>query len=195
MRLGRSMSLLIGGARSGKSDLAVRLGRAWPGQVTFVATATAGDADMQRRIDNHQAERPASWALVESPQFSADDARSLPPDDLVIVDCITLLVSNLTFGGQDGTAHGPTEQGAAVHGEADIDHHVAMLGEALASRSTPTIVISNEVGLGIHPATELGRTYRDTLGRANRLLATTAETSLFVVAGRVLPLHDLTITW
>lgn len=180
MRLGRGMSLLLGGARSGKSVLAVQLGLAWPGRVTFVATATAGDTDMQRRIDNHQAERPTDWTLVESPDFSADVARTLQPDDLVIVDCITLLVANLTFANAD---------------QAAIEGHVALLAEALASRHAPTIVISNEVGLGIHPATELGRVYRDTLGRANRYFAAAAETSLFIIAGKALPLHDLTTSW
>jgi len=180
MRLGRGLSLLVGGARSGKSDLAVRLGEAWPHQVTFVATATAGDQDMAARIRRHQDERPAGWPLVEAPMFGATDAAVLAADDLVIVDCITLLIANLMFADMD-------EQG--------IDRHVDELGRALAARHSPTILISNEVGLGVHPETELGRTYRDTLGRANRVLASAAETSLFVVAGKALPLQDLEIAW
>jgi len=180
MQLGRGLSLLVGGARSGKSDLAVKLGEAWPGQVTFVATATAGDDDMADRISRHQAERPATWTLIESPRFSAADAAALPVEDLVILDCITLLVSNLMF---------------ADMGEQAIERHITDLAHELAARTAPTLVISNEVGLGIHPETPLGRAYRDTLGRANRALAAAAEISLFVVAGKALPLQDLSVTW
>ena len=89
MHLGRGLSLLLGGARSGKSDLAVTLGESWPGHVVFVATATAGDEDMAARIDRHQAERPTDWQLVEAPQFDATQVAALGADDLVIVDCIT----------------------------------------------------------------------------------------------------------
>ena len=180
MRLGHGMSLLMGGARSGKSDLAVQLGQAWSAQVTFVATATAGDADMASRIHIHQRERPVEWTLIEAPEFSAVEANALTDGDLVIVDCITLLVANLMLASRE---------------EAAITDHIAALGHALASRSAPTLVISNEVGLGIHPETELGRSYRDQLGRVNRALAQAAEATMFVVAGKVLPLHDLDITW
>lgn len=179
-QLGRGLSLLIGGARSGKSDLAVLLGEAWPLDVTVVATATAGDADMAKRIDRHQAERPSTWRTLEAPMFSADDVASLQPSDLVLFDCLTLLVANLMFDARS---------------EHDITSHVDRLGQALTARSAPTILITNEVGLGIHPETKLGRDYRDILGRANRSIAATAETTLFVSAGKVLPLQDLTITW
>lgn len=180
MRLGRGLSLLLGGARSGKSDLAVRLGESWEGDVTFVATATAGDDDMAARITRHQNERPSDWQLIEQEHFSSSDAASLAGDALVIIDCFTLLVSNLLFSG---------------HGEASVIGHVSSLGDALAARTAPTIAISNEVGLGIHPETPLGREYRDILGRANRALAQAAETTLFVAAGKVLPLTDLDTTW
>jgi len=180
MQLGRGLTLLLGGARSGKSDLAVQLGASWPGDVVFVATATAGDDDMAARITRHQAERPATWHLIEAPDFSADDAAAIDPAALVIVDCMTLLVSNLMFGNHD---------------EATILRHVGELGSALTTRAGPTVVISNEVGLGVHPETEMGRHYRDTLGRANRALATISETSVLVVAGKVLPLTNLATTW
>ena len=178
--VGRGLTLLVGGARSGKSDLAVRLGAAWPNQVTFVATAIAGDDDMADRITRHQQERPPQWTLFEEPLFGAADVALAPPDDLVIIDCITLLVANLMFG---------------VHDEPAIVKHVDELAVALASRRAPSLVISNEVGLGIHPETTMGREYRDILGRANRRLADASETALFVAAGKVLPLQDLKIHW
>lgn len=180
MRLGRGLTLLIGGARSGKSDLAVQLGEAWPNQVTFVATATAGDDDMARRISRHQQERPADWSLVEAPLFGAGDVASVAADDLVIVDCLTLLASNLMFDGLDESA---------------VTEHAHALAQQLAERAAPCLVITNEVGLGIHPETELGRSYRDMLGRTNRAFADAAETSLFVVAGKVLPLQDVHVGW
>ena len=178
--LGRGLSFLIGGARSGKSDLAVKLGTAWDGPVTFVATATAGDADMTERINRHQAERPGGWTLIEAPVFDASQVDSLDVDALVIVDCITLLVSNLLFDHADEPA---------------IERHISDLANALSQRRSPTVVISNEVGLGIHPESELGRRYRDILGRANRQIALHATTSLFIVAGKALPLEDITISW
>jgi len=180
MKIGRGVTLLLGGARSGKSDLAVKLGQAWPGQVTFVATATAGDADMAARIERHQDERPVDWQLIESPMFDADQAGDLDSDALVIVDCLTLLISNLFFGERT---------------EAEAVDHVSQLAAALTARAAPTIAISNEVGLGIHPEKALSREYRDLLGRANRAFADQAETSLLVVAGHVLPVTKLDTTW
>jgi len=180
MQLGRGLTVLLGGARSGKSDLAVQLATAWPGTVTFVATATAGDEDMARRIERHQAERPTEWTLIESPLVSAAEISAVDDQSLVVLDCITLLVANLLF---------------ADHDEATIVSHVDELGQALANRAAPSLVITNEVGLGIHPETKMGREYRDLLGRSNRALTTVAETSLFVAAGKVLPLQDLSIAW
>ncbi|MEM7095308.1 MAG: bifunctional adenosylcobinamide kinase/adenosylcobinamide-phosphate guanylyltransferase [Actinomycetota bacterium] len=174
------LTMLLGGARSGKSDLAVRLAETWPGSVTFVATATAGDADMARRIERHQDERPADWDLIEAPLFGSTDIGAIGGDALVIVDCVTLLVSNLLFAERDDPA---------------ITGHVAELGAALARRAGPTLAVTNEVGLGIHPETELGRRYRDVLGRANRVLAEHAELSLFVAAGRALRLEEVEPTW
>jgi len=180
LRLGRAMTLLVGGARSGKSDLAVNAGTAWSGHVSFVATAEAHDEDMASRITRHQAERPAHWTLIEAPRWSASDVAQVPEASLLIVDCITLLVSNLFLGPDD---------------EQTILAHVDDLGAALGARTAPTIVISNEVGLGVHPATELGREYRDILGRANRTLAGHADAAFFVVAGMALPLNQIEIQW
>ena len=178
--IGRGCTLLLGGARSGKSDLAVKFGQAWDGPVTFIATAEAGDDDMAARIERHKADRPTDWTLVEAPLLRAGDIVDADPKALVIVDCITLLVANLL--GADKT-------------KAQIDHHASVLSHALISRPTPTIIVSNEVGLGVHPTTELGRTYRGVMGRYNKHLAERAETTLFVAAGRVTPLLPLSIDW
>jgi len=180
MKLGNGCTLLLGGARSGKSDLAVKLGMAFDGDVVLAATAEAGDDDMADRIARHQAERPTDWGLVESPMLSAAEVASIDADSLLIVDCITLLVSNLLL---------------ANTSETQIVEHASILSHALISRSGPTIVISNEVGLGVHPNSELGRQFRDVLGRYNRRIADRAEATLFVAAGRVTTLHELEVGW
>lgn len=180
MQLGRGFSVLIGGARSGKSDLAVKLGGAWSGDVIVAATAEPSDDDMANRIERHQIERPADWGLIESPLLSANDVVTVEPGALLIVDCITLLVNNLMF-------HGRTDH--------QIDEHASILSHAFVSRTDPTIVITNEVGLGVVPEAELGRRYRDVLGRFNQRLVSRSQTALFVSAGKVTPLETLDITW
>ena len=180
MRLGRGLTLLLGGARSGKSDLVVRLAEAWPDQVRFVATATAGDADMAARIERHRAERPAHWHVDELPRLEASDLAIDADDSLTIVDCVTMLVANLLFADLDDDAI------------VDQCGHLAAAG---AGRTAPTLMISNEVGLGVHPETELGRRYRDLLGRVNRRIADEAETCLLVVAGRALHLEEVELRW
>ena len=187
-RVGRSATLFIGGARSGKSDLVVNLGEAWEGDVVFVATATAGDTDMAERIRRHQLDRPEHWGLVEDALFGAAGLAAIDRDALVIVDCLTLLVSNLFFHGEDP---------AVDHRGRDdlIVDHVGKLMEAAGDRGGPTLVVTNEVGLGLHPETAMGRRYRDLLGRVNRRAADLAETALFVVAGRALQLNEIETTW
>lgn len=180
MRLGTGFSLLIGGARSGKSDLAVKLGKAWPDDVILAATAEAGDDDMAARITRHQTERPDDWGLIEAPLLSAHDVVAVAPGALLIVDCITLLVTNLMF---------------ADKSDAQIDEHAAILSHAFVRRTDPTIVITNEVGLGVHPETDVGRRFRDVLGRFNKRLAERAETTVFVAAGHVTRLEALDTTW
>ncbi len=175
MEISRGQTLLVGGARSGKSDLAVKLGTAWPGEVVFAATAEPIDDDMAARIDRHRLDRPDHWETVEHPRFGADQVAATADGPLLIVDCLTLLVSNLMFG------------------ELPVEPHVTDLAKSLAARSGPSIVVSNEVGMGVHPQTPLGRAYRDQLGTANRLLADRAETALLIVAGRALPLE--TVSW
>ena len=168
------LTLLIGGARSGKSDLAVQVGRRHDGPVTFIATAQRFDDDMGQRIERHRAERPA-WPTVEAPVELRRALADVPEDHLVIIDCLTLWVSNMML--EEWTADA-------------IDECSVATAAVAAGRPAPTIVVTNEVGLGIHPANELGRQYRDLLGRVNRTWAEVAQTSLFLIAGRAVPLHD-----
>lgn len=164
--------LLLGGVRSGKSSLAVAIGRRWEEPVTFVATALAVDDDMAGRIERHRRERPSHWTVLEHPEFGVDD---LPesPGGLIILDCVTVLVANLMF---------------ADLGDDAVVEHVAALGQALAGRAA--VVISNEVGMGVHPPTEVGRRYRDLLGACNTALAASLDATYLVMAGRAIRLDD-----
>jgi adenosyl cobinamide kinase/adenosyl cobinamide phosphate guanylyltransferase len=164
-----AITLLIGGVRSGKSSLAVDIGRRHGGPVTVVATAEPFDEEMRARIEQHRHDRP-SWPVVEAPLRLGAAITAAPADHLLIVDCLTVWVANELHHG----------------GDLDADALVA----ALVGRAGPSVVITNEVGLGVHPETELGRRYRDELGRVNRTVAAAAGTSLLMVAGRAIPLDD-----
>lgn len=168
------LTFLVGGARSGKSTLAVEFGRRHDGPVVFVATAEPFDDDLRARVDAHRAERPG-WPTLEVPVDLAGALAGTPPDALVVVDCLTVWVGNL-FHHLDG----PTARGAAY--DAFVD--------TAGTRSGHTVVVSNEVGLGLHPDTPLGREYRDELGRLNQRVAGVADRCLFLVAGRALALTD-----
>jgi adenosylcobinamide kinase / adenosylcobinamide-phosphate guanylyltransferase len=164
-----ALALLLGGARSGKSALAVRRAVQTGRPVVFIATAEAGDAEMAERIQLHRESRPAEWRTIEEP-LELRRALADAGDALVVVDCLSLWVANAL------------ERGWSA---ARIEEHAA---EA-AARSGDTIAVSNEVGLGVVPATPLGRTYRDVLGRVNAIWAAAADEALFVVAGRTLELR------
>lgn len=171
-----ALTLLLGGARSGKSTLAVRRACAFDGPVVFVATAEARDGEMAERIARHRAERPATWDVVEAPLDLAGALTVAALNACVVVDCLSLWVANLA------------EQG---DGEEAIVRHAAEAGWLAATRDAPTIAVSNEVGLGVVPAFESGRRYRDTLGRVNALWAQLAAEATLIVAGRGLPLGVL----
>jgi adenosyl cobinamide kinase/adenosyl cobinamide phosphate guanylyltransferase len=153
-----TLVLLLGGARSGKSRLAVERADAEGAPVTFIATGEAGDEEMAKRIELHKAERPASWTTVEEPLELRRALRAVPTGDTAIVDCLSLWVAN--GGGDDGAVRAATE------------------------REGLTIVVTNEVGLGIVPDNALARAYRDDLGRVNAAWADAADEVYLVVAGK-----------
>ena len=170
------LTFLVGGARSGKSSYALRLARASGAAVTFVATAEARDAEMADRIARHQAERPAGWGLIEEPIDLAGALARVPADTFAIIDCLSLWISNLL------------ELGLA---DDEIDERARGLALVTRARDGATVVVGNEVGMGIVPLGELTRRYRDALGRANLRLADDADRALLVVAGRGLTLDRL----
>jgi adenosylcobinamide kinase / adenosylcobinamide-phosphate guanylyltransferase len=169
--------LVLGGARSGKSAYAQRLAQELGGDhVLFVATAEAWDEDMTQRIARHRQERPTTWRTIETPR-QVGQAIALHGHDtaVVLVDCLTLLVSNTLL-------HcGASPDAAAA--EAAVQEEVVALVQTCQTTAATCIVVSNEVGLGLVPDNPLGRLYRDLLGRANQALAARAEAVYFMVAG------------
>jgi adenosyl cobinamide kinase/adenosyl cobinamide phosphate guanylyltransferase len=169
-----ALTLLLGGARSGKSALAQRLAGRWDGPVTVVATGQARDAEMAERIARHRAARPAGWDTVEEPLELAA-ALAAAGDAFVVVDCLTLWVSNLLEQGLD---------------DAGVEARARAAAAVAAARPAPTVAVSNEVGSGIVPPDPLSRRYRDLLGQVNAAWAAAAEQALLLVAGRALVLAD-----
>jgi adenosylcobinamide kinase / adenosylcobinamide-phosphate guanylyltransferase len=170
-----ALTLLLGGARSGKSALAQRLAGRWDGPVTVVVTGEARDAEMAERVRRHRATRPAGWSTVEEPLELEAALAGVPTDACALVDCLTLWVSNLVEKGlTDGQVEERARSAAAV----------------AAARAAPTVAVSNEVGAGIVPADALSRRYRDLLGQVNAVWAAAADQSLLLVAGRAVALGD-----
>jgi adenosyl cobinamide kinase/adenosyl cobinamide phosphate guanylyltransferase len=157
------VTLVLGGARSGKSRHAEELLIRHPAPWTYIATAQAFDDEMRLRIAEHRKRRGDGWRTIEAPVELPETL--MATDRPVLVDCLTLWLTNLMLG------------------ERDIPAAAAALTAALAERTAPTILVSNEVGLGIVPDTRLGRDFRDEAGRLNQLVAAQAGTVLFMVAG------------
>lgn len=163
-----STTLVLGGARSGKSRFALGAHSA-QARVVFVATAVAGDAEMRERIERHRAERPAYWRTVEEPCELVSRVRDVSAGaDAVVVDCLTVWVANLMLRGDP-----------AEHVLKQADELAALLGLCPAD----VTLVSNEVGLGVHPATEDGRHFRDLLGAVNQRVAAAADRVVLMVAG------------
>jgi adenosylcobinamide kinase / adenosylcobinamide-phosphate guanylyltransferase len=161
------ITLVLGGARSGKSEVAERLARRLAQPVTYVATAVATDEDMASRIAAHRSRRPAEWATVEAGAALVEALEQVSGS--VLVDSLgTWMAATPDFGA----------------GAED-------LCAALGRRDGDTVVVSEEVGLGVHPFTEEGRRFRDALGGLNQAVAALADKVILVVAGRQLPLEDV----
>lgn len=165
------MVLLLGGARSGKSAMAVRLAVESGLPVTFIATAVPGDAEMAERIGVHRTSRPAEWRTVEAPLDVVEAIAGAVAEDFLILDCLTLWVSNLLEAGR---------------GAAEIAKLADQVINALHERRA--VVVSNEVGMGIVPASSLARAYRDVLGAVNAQFAKCSERALLMVAGMAIDL-------
>jgi adenosylcobinamide kinase/adenosylcobinamide-phosphate guanylyltransferase len=182
--LRKLFTLVVGGARGGKSRFAQELAEKTGGNVLFVATAEAGDEEMRRRIEKHRISRPASWRTLEVTSGLADRIRKETKDEnVVLIDCITLLVNNII-----GESCREGEQLDEEYIEGKITAEINKLIDYIDESDARFIIVSNEVGLGLVPANHLGRFYRDIMGRANQLLAEQADELYLMVCGLSVPL-------
>ena len=175
-----ALALLTGGARSGKSQLAVALASRQPAPVTFLATGEARDAEMAERIQRHRDARPASWTTVEEPLDLAGAVGLVPAESFLLVDCLSLWVANLM--GREL----PDEQIVARARDA---------ASLVAARTVGAVVVTNEVGSSIVPDNRVARRYRDLLGTVNADWAAASTRVGLVVAGRMLPLSHPDEIW
>jgi len=158
--------LVLGGARSGKSRIAQELAEGASPQRTYIATAQAFDEEMGERIAQHRRERDGSWRTVDAPLALAEAIEAQAgPAGVVLVDCLTLWLSNMVLA------------------ERDPEQESARLIQAVRDARGPVILVSNEVGQGIVPATPLGRRFRDAQGRLNQRVAEACDAVVFVAAG------------
>lgn len=160
-----SLTLVLGGARSGKSRHAEELVERLPGPWSYIATAQAYDEEMAERIALHRSRRGDGWQTLDAPHELAGALNGLPAGRPVLVDCLTLWLTNRMLA------------------EADVEAESAALAEALAARDSETVVVSNEVGLSIVPENALARRFRDAQGRLNQMVAARADAVIFMVAG------------
>jgi adenosylcobinamide kinase/adenosylcobinamide-phosphate guanylyltransferase len=161
-----STTLVLGGARSGKSAFAERMIAESSLSRVYLATATADDGEMQDRIAHHRSRRGSDWTAVEEPLALIDAlTQASRPGCAVLVDCLTLWLSNLMLAGRDP------------------DVEAKRLARFLGLAANPIVLVSNEVGLGIVPETRLGRDFRDAQGRLNQMVASSVPNVVFVAAG------------
>lgn len=160
------VTLIIGGARSGKSRLAEDLAAERKGPLVYIATAEAWDEEMRQRIAEHKRRRDSRWRSIEAPLGVAEELQAVPVDTAaVLVDCLTLWLSN------------------QMHAGGDLAAETDSLLAALNGARCPVIVVSNEVGLGIVPENRLARSFRDHQGRLNQQVAAIADHVIFMAAG------------
>lgn len=167
------ITLLVGGARSGKTGYGLRLAEQSGLSPVYVATGWAGDDEMADRIARHRAERGGQWTTLEERlDIAALIAREARPERVLLVDCLTLWLSNL------------------MGADRDPDTEARHLAGVLGSLAGPIILIANEVGLGLVPETPVGRRFRDAQGRLNQTMARTAQSVMFLAAGLPLTLKS-----
>lgn len=163
------ITFVLGGSRSGKSLYATKLAKERARRILFVATATAGDKEMQLRIKLHRKNRPAHWKTIEEPKKLSSLIKNLPLKfDLIIIDCLTLFISNLLLEG---------------YTDKYIENEIKSILKMLKKCNFDSILVSCEVGLGIVPDNPLARRFRDLAGRINQNVAISSNKVFFLVSG------------
>lgn len=171
--------LITGGARSGKSNFALKLAHKCGRKVCFIATCEALDEEMKKRIERHKKKRPGSWKTVEEPLKPDQVIRGLNKAavEVVLVDCMTLWLSNLILNGSE-----EVQEELEGYSISRLQEFI----EACREFSGTTIIVTNEVGMGIVPGNKLARIFRDVAGRCNQKLAQEADEVFFLISGLTL---------
>lgn len=165
----RESILILGGARSGKSGYAMKLAKEFSGKVALIATADSYDEEMKKRIEKHKESRPKHWKVIEESKNIRSILENLNGEyEVVIIDCMGMLVSNLLSEGLNSV---------------EIQKKIKAVVNAVEKSEFITILISNEVGMGIVPGTRLGRRFRDLIGLVNQIAAEKADKVIFMKAG------------
>ncbi len=163
------ITFILGGARSGKSSFAIKLGKKSKAKTAFIATCEPKDLEMKRRISLHQKVRPAYWRTFEEPLKVSGLLKKISSKfDLILIDCLTLLISNMMLNNAKDSA---------------IEAEAKKILSLLKKNKADSIIVSNEVGLGIVPNNKLGRDFRDIAGRVNCLVAGESDEAFFMVSG------------
>jgi adenosylcobinamide kinase/adenosylcobinamide-phosphate guanylyltransferase len=170
---------VTGGSRSGKSEYAEKLAMAYP-SAAYIATAKCCDSEMQERIRRHRARRPEGWRTIESYADIAEQLQNVP-ESVALIDCITVMVTNLMFDAETDWDNLPQERINEI--ENMILDKARSIAEAAHTYPADVILVTGELGMGVVPAYALGRIFRDIAGRANQILATAADEAWFVVSG------------
>lgn len=182
------LTLILGGARSGKSDLAQRMAQASGRDVVIIATMEARDDEVRAKIAAHQASRPGHWRTIEEPIAIEREIDRAPAGSFVLLDCVTMWVANLLLVRLD-------PEGDDVIDAAPVVDEIVRAAEtfvaAAAVHDGDVVVVSNEVGLGLVPPYAAGRAFRDALGAVNRVIAARADRVYFVVAGLAVEMKAL----
>ncbi|MCG8514225.1 MAG: bifunctional adenosylcobinamide kinase/adenosylcobinamide-phosphate guanylyltransferase [Halanaerobiales bacterium] len=184
------ITLVLGGARSGKSSFAQQI--AWQRggyDVIYLATALSGDEEMAARIKDHRQNRPIEWKTIEEPLQVSKIFSALPPGQVVVLDCLTILISNILLREAEA---GPTDfDFAATGNEKEVFLEIEMMLKHSREKKLDLIMVSNEVGQSLVPTYRLGRLYRDVVGRANQLLAGVAGQVYLLYAGLPVEIKEL----
>jgi adenosylcobinamide kinase / adenosylcobinamide-phosphate guanylyltransferase len=181
------LTVILGGARSGKSTLAEELAAKRGQKVLYIATAQIKDDEMKRRIQAHREQRPPHWKTLELSQHVGTQLLSQKIHaDIILLDCLTLLISNCLLKAA-GEVDKPNEEKV----NRAVNEELKALITAIQSSSASWIIVSNEVGMGLVPPYPAGRLYRDALGKANRQLTAIADEAYLLVSGMPIPLHTL----
>jgi len=184
------LTLVLGGARSGKSNFAEQIVEKLGGRdVIYLATSQARDEEMVNRIEQHQSSRPSEWTTIEEPEQISSVLARLEAESVVLLDCLTVLISNLLLADQelDEEQYDFDEQ----QRESEIIAELEAIISQVTAKDLKLVVVSNEVGQGVVPAYQSGRVYRDIVGRANQLVATRADEVYITYAGLPVEIKEL----